>query len=107
MGLLFLAELMQIPDVDEFSMILAEQETALNRVFEYLNGDIHLKRDEDMSYPNKISSYDSCTFHEFMTGKRKDFEDCLEIICKVRKDDRLYVNENKRKEFNSVSTFWL
>ena len=101
MDLHLLAELMQIPDVDEFSKILAEQETSLNRIFEYLNGDIHLKQDEDLSYPNKISSYDSWTFHKFMTGKRKDFEDCLEIICKVRKDDRLYANESKRKEFDS------
>ena len=101
MGLHLLAELMQIPDVDEFSKILEEQATALNRIFEYLNGDIHLKQDEDISYSNKISSYDSCTFHKFMTGKQKDFKDCLEIICKVRKDDRLYPNENKRKVFDS------
>ena len=47
-----------------------------------------------------ISSYDDLSFNRFMTSKNNDFENCLMVICKIRRVDRLYANEGKRIEYN-------
>ena len=92
----YLAEYVNLSNVETLNKLLAEEETALIRLFSYLNGETILKQEDDR-YPSMISSYDTRTFYKFMERKKHDFEDCLKNICVVQMDKRLTSNEKNRR----------
>ena len=97
----YFAEYATLTNVETLCKVLAEEEMALIRLFSYLNGETTLKQEEDDRYPSMITSYDIKTFYKYMERKKHDFEDCLKVICVVQKDNRMFLNEKNRREYDA------
>ena len=96
MNLDFLRDFMGLSWIEDINNAMSENKDSLIRFYDYLNWTLILKHDEDGNYPSMVSSYDDLAFNKFMTSKNNDFENCLMVICKIRRVVRLFANEDKR-----------